>query len=120
MQLQQHLVSNKPAAGPSRSWRLVVWVLIIVCAIYFLWRGPIRAATASGDLTVGYSAARAWIAGDDPYDPVILRGHLERAGGVDEATEARMNFMRNIYLPVTIPVFIPVATLPWSVARITW
>lgn len=114
----------RTATYQTRAWatRGALTVLLTLTVACFAWRGPIRAVAGggSGDLTVGYSAARAWIAGDDPYDPVILRGHLARAGGVAQATEASMNFMRNIYLPVTIPMFVPVALLPWPVARISW
>lgn len=103
-----------------RLMRAALIAILILVGGCFLWRGPIRAAANSGDLMVGYSAARAWLAGDDPYAPAVLRDHLERGGGGEEATEVRMNFMRNIYLPVTLPMFVPVAVLPWPAARISW
>ena len=88
--------------------------------IYFTWCGPVRGIRESGDLTVGYSAGQAWLAGEDPYQPAMLMKHLAQAGAQEFATPDYVGFMRNIYLPTTLPLYSPVGVFPWTVARSVW
>lgn len=100
--------------------RLALIAIALALVVYFTSRGPVRAMRESGDLVVGYAGAQAWMAGDDPYDPEALRGHFQRSGGGEQATVERMDFMRNIYLPLTIPMFVPLALMPWGIAKAVW
>ncbi len=101
---------------------MVLWFLLAVSVIYFTWRGPMRAAAAggSGDLTVGYSAAIAWAAGENPYDPRVLAEKLHAADAGELAEPTRMDFMRNIYFPVALPMYMPLTMLNWSGAKWAW
>lgn len=91
-----------------------------LAAALFLWRGVARGVAESADLSVGYAAARAWMAGEDPYDPLTLMRHLSAGGAEDYAKPAVVDFMRNIYIPVTIPMFAPLGVLPWTAAKVIW
>ena len=54
---------------PSGYRRLVLtlaWLALAAAVVSFAVRGVARGAVDSGDLAVGYAAAKAWIAGDDP------------------------------------------------------
>ena len=92
-----------------------------VCAalLYFVWRGIWRALTDSGDLAVGFSAARAWLVGHDPYDAVVLKHDLLLAGGTQTAID-RLDALRNVYFPPTLPLFLPVSMFSWPQAVLVW
>ena len=108
-------------AARGRGARLI-WVLavlaVVVAGAYLAWRGVWRGAGQSGDLAVGYSAARAWLLGHDPYDATILNGDFLRAGGGELASGGLLDDLRNVYFPGTLPVFIPLALLSWPDARL--
>ena len=120
MELQEHAITSQTPAGPCRLWRVVFWLLLAASVIYFTWCGPVRGIRESGDLTVGYSAGQAWLAGEDPYQPAMLMKHLAQAGAQEFATPDYVGFMRNIYLPTTLPLYSPVGVFPWTVARSVW
>lgn len=100
--------------------RAVAWVALVVALVYFAWRGIWRGIGDGGDLAVGFAAARAWLQGVDPYDPAVLRTVLAAAGGGDLATGSHLDVLRNVFFPPTILGFVPVAALPWGMARLAF
>jgi hypothetical protein len=115
--------TDTPADRPTREQRR--WILGVVLAVlalavaYLTWRGIFRGATISGDLVVGYSSAVAWLQGHDPYDVgVLVQDAL--IGGGSAVPIARLDELRNVYFPTTIPIFVPIAWLPWTDARLVW
>jgi hypothetical protein len=60
-----------------------------------------RGETAGVDAQAYWAAARAWLAGGDPYDP----------GGP---------YLPYVYPPWMLPLFVPWALLPWDVAWFVW
>jgi hypothetical protein len=60
-----------------------------------------RGDTAGVDAQAYWAAARAWLAGGDPYEP----------GGP---------YLPYVYPPWMLPLFVPWALLPWDVAWFVW
>ncbi|MGO9207798.1 MAG: glycosyltransferase family 87 protein [Candidatus Limnocylindrales bacterium] len=105
-----------PARG--RALAILKWAALILVVAYFLWRGVWRGATDSGDLAVGFSAARAWLLGHDPYDAVVLNHDLLLAGATNLAHYGLLESSRNVYFPTTLPVFVPLALASWPEATV--
>ena len=91
---------------------------LILAVGYFAWRGVGRALTESGDLAVGYAAARALVFGHDPYAVVALKQELLQADGVGVAASGLLDGLLNVYFPTTLPVFVPLAWAAWPLARV--
>jgi hypothetical protein len=109
-----------PAANPSaaaeRSVRMLAIGALILALAYLAWRGVWRAIGDSEDLAVGYAAARAWWLGLDPYAVGALKTVLLAADGGSLATGDLLDGLRNVYLPPTLPVFLPLALGSWPIA----
>ncbi len=116
MQVGDRATSHRLAAR--RVLKTLAWGGLLLAVAYFSWRGIWRGINDSGDLAVGYSATRAWISGQDPYDVVALKRELSAAGGADVASSPQLDRLLNVYLPTTLPAFVPVAILQWPVARL--
>jgi Glycosyltransferase family 87 len=101
-----------------RASRAVAFAAVLLAGVYLAWRGIWRSGVESGDLAVGYSAARAWLGGQNPYDAGILAGELARAGGDPGTVSNLSDQLRNVYFPTTLPVFVPLALLGWPEARL--
>ena len=99
--------------------RAAAIVGLLVATVYVAWRGVWRGLLESGDLAVGFSSALAWLHGGDPYDVSELQRQLEAAGGAG-LTVTQLELLRNVYVPATIPMFIPLTPLSWPDARIVW
>lgn len=84
----------------------------VVAVAYFVWRGPWRGVSDSGDLTYGYAAAQAWLVGTNPYDAVVLAANIVKGGG----PVVPMAIGHGVYFPTSIPLFLPISVAPWSVA----
>ena len=112
--------SVAPVAERGGPWlRRGLFAAVIAALLYFAWRAVWRALTDSGDLAVGFSAARAWLVGHDPYDAVVLKHDLLLAGGTQSAID-RLDALRNVYFPPTLPLFLPVSVFSWPLAAIGW
>ena len=98
--------------------RAAVIVALLLAVAYFAWRGVGRALSDSGDLAVGYAAARAFVFGHDPYSVIALKQELIAADGVDVATSGFLDFSRNVYFPTTLPAFVPLTLTTWPLARL--
>jgi hypothetical protein len=100
-----------------RSPRAFAWAALALAAGYLLVWGVWRGLTTSFDLTVGFAAGQAWFQGRDPYDVMVLEEILgASSGGVD--TGNRLDALRNVYLPATLPLFVPFGVVSWPVARV--
>ena len=108
------------ASQIARSLRVVRAVALgalLVALGYFAWRGVWRGLAESHDLVVGYAAARAWLAGLDPYHVATLKDQLLQGGGGELATGALLDTYRNVYFPTTLPAYVPLGVLPWAAAK---
>ena len=101
-----------------RALRILAWAALILAVAYFLWRGVWRGNGDQGDLAVGFSAARAWLLGHDPYDVAVLNHDLFLAGGANLANSSLLEHLRNVYFPATLPVFVPLALVSWPEAKV--
>lgn len=101
-----------------RALRILAWAALILAVAYFLWRGVWRGTGDPGDLAVGFSAARAWLLGHDPYDVAVLNHDLFLAGGANLANSSLLEHLRNVYFPATLPVFVPLALVSWPEAKV--
>src|SRR5437016_3114866 len=99
-----------------RAW---VWTFLIAASVYFGVRGPSRAlfwGHRSADLAPPYAAARAWLFGKNPYNAKSLSDVLRGAGReLNAAGEPQSN--TSLYPPPTFVALIPLAILPWQIAR---
>jgi len=109
---------HPPVLRTQRSMRTLAWLGLIAALAYLTWRGVWRGTAMSGDLAVGFSSARAWVLGHDPYDAAILNADFLRAGGGALADGTLLESLRNVYFPGTLPIFVPLALLSWPEARI--
>jgi hypothetical protein len=71
------------------------------------------------DLAVGFSAAHAWLLGNNPYDVAVLKHDLLVAGGTDSVI-GQLDQLRNVYFPTTLPLFAPIALVAWPQAALLW
>ena len=90
-------------------------LLLAAGGLYFVLRGPVRALAGMDgrDLTVFYTATRAWLAGRDPYDRAVL-GDLARSAGIS------IEPSRSLNPPLAFPLLAPWAALPWDLAWPAW
>lgn len=106
-----------PAGRGSRKFRSIAIGMFLAALAYFAWRGVARGIVESHDLAVGYAAARAWLAGLDPYNVANLKEQLFAGGGGGLAISEMLDTFRNVYFPTTLPSFVPLAILPWPAAK---
>jgi Glycosyltransferase family 87 len=105
-------------AGDASAWRRLAWLALVLAAVYFSVHGVCRAIGYDQDLNVGYAAGRVWLAGGNPYDPAALEGELIDQGVAGDAQASSLSWRLNVYVPVTLPLFVPVALLPWTAAKL--
>lgn len=89
---------------------------LVAAVVYLGWFGIVRGAGASDDLAVGYGAGRAWLQGQDPYDVSVLRDQVSSGDGTT-STVGRLDTLRNVYFPSTLPTFAPLAPASWTQAK---
>ena len=93
-------------AGTLASWLLVGLIVAYGAGVLIVVAQP---AHVQQDLQVYYYAARAWLAGLDPYDNAVLS---VLAGRVIE--------LPFVYPPFTLPLFVPLAQLSEPTAAALW
>jgi len=76
----------------------LAWLVVLFAAIYFVARGPYRAAQLTVDLPTFYGSTSAWLVGEDPYDHATIKRHYDDSGGDGQ----------NVALCVNPPSFFPV------------
>ena len=94
--------------------RCLLGVLLICSCIYFFVRGPVRGVRISGDFAVFYTASRAWLLGENPYEAGTLRAIFKEASGEDKGVMASLN------PPVAFPLLAPLAILSYGSAKWLW
>jgi hypothetical protein len=95
-------------------------VLLAGAGAYFGYRALWRGVVASRDLAVGFSAARAWLHGLNPYDAATLEAELSAAGGAALADTGVLDVLLNAYFPATLVAHVPLAAFPWPAAKLLW
>lgn len=94
----------------------LAWTMLASSFVYLTWRGIERGLVTSFDLTVGFAAGQAWLQGFDPYDPAVLERVLAAtSAGAD--TGNRLASLRNVYVPTTLPLYVPLGLFDWPSAR---
>jgi len=100
-----------------RLLRLLALGFFLVAVGYLMWRGVWRGTADSSDLAVGFSAARAWLQGHNPYDALVLNNDFLAAGGAGVADGGLDPRLLNVYFPATLPIYVPLALVTWPVAK---
>ncbi|MHB1155516.1 MAG: glycosyltransferase family 87 protein [Phycisphaerales bacterium] len=109
------------SSDSSRPGLPAMWVMgvLVLAAIYFLYRGPWRASSGMGDYMEIYSAARAWRQGADPYDlPAVQRVWM--TSGVPADYTPGMVDLPSLYPPSALVLFSPFSLPPWREAQWLW
>jgi hypothetical protein len=110
------------AVNNSTIARLATWLLILVSALVFAWRGPGRALiSASGgvDYAVSYAQGQAWLTGQNAYDLSVCRSIYLHSGAPARLTPLR-GYTDSINSPSSFPLFATTAWLPWRWALDAW
>lgn len=117
--------------GRGRFRWFVLCLLACLALIEFSLRGPLRSLNKDGrnfnDFVSPYEQTRAWISGQDPYAPVVLknlwptsiRPHFVVTESVDGTLAARRG-IPSPYLITAFPLLLPLAELPWRIAILVW
>jgi glycosyl transferase family 87 len=134
-----HFSSAVDLAGSQHSRKFngrylpLVFLAVICCALAaeFVARGPVRAirsATEFSDFLSLYVQTRAWISGNDPYNPVVIarlwpkeasRFTFLSPESIDGTLAARHG-LPSPYPPTSFFLLVPVCVLPWPVAAFLW
>ena len=97
------------------------WIILLICAAFFVDRGPIRMAdpAVNMDAPLLLAAATAWRRGGDPYDPVSVAGALGENASLASHTlqRGRQAF---VYPPPVYALLTPITYLPWAAQRWVW
>lgn len=94
-----------------------VQCLFLGAMALFLVRGPVRAIGNSSDFGCLFSAARAWMVGQDPYTFDALDRAWSEAGGEADQRPSVLN-RPCLYPPSIFPVLSLLAALPWGLSRV--
>src|ERR1700754_3882712 len=104
---------------PSRSLRIILWILIFLAAAEFVVRGPLRYLRESSnwnDLSQNYAVSRLWLEGKSPSDPANFVAVWKEEGHSRlDVTDVRTHMAPPLG---GLVVLAPVAALPWRIARI--
>ena len=99
-------------------------LLLVLAATEFVIRGPLRylqippSGSTWSDITQIYVPSRAWVKGENPYDPDTFMALYHEA---TNSVVDRVSFRSHSPHPLTtLVVFSPIAWLPWPVARVLW
>ena len=96
-------------------------MFFLLALIFFVERGPYRAIrySTTGDFSTLYAATRCWLHGENPYDRLLLKTELAKAGApVDIRNDQDIN--PSVYLPAAMPWAALLAWLPWTPANTLW
>jgi len=114
---------NQPPRQPRAAGNLkvVLWILLLLAAAEFVWRGPVRFLGWVGqwnDLSQNYTASKLWLNGQNPSDPrsfVALWKH-------ESGSRLELDDIRTHLAPPLggLVVMAPIAAFPWKIAKILW
>jgi hypothetical protein len=114
--------TTSPTAARLAHWsRPALVVLLLISIGWFAARGPVRALSGTADFFLFHAAARAWLAGSNPYlTEDVTRAWL--AVGGDPAGDPAITrpVSSLIYAPPTFVVLAPLAALPQGPANLIW
>src|SRR5678815_3103692 len=101
------------------SWALLIAALIGSLAL-FIVRGPVYETSSGLDFILLYSASRAWVHGENPYDNEVVKRVWTESGGPAERGPGIRQEPSLIYPPPTLLMMAPFGALPWSIAEPAW
>jgi hypothetical protein len=105
---------DRQGVVPSFARRWGPWVLLILAAAYFGWRGPYRALhRGTVDYPTVYAATRALIHGENPYDVSVINRVYHDHGG-----DPNREVMWMLNPPGTMTLMLPFGALPFPVSNI--
>jgi len=106
--------------GSKARWRgSACWVLLLAATVLFLYRSTARPGTKLYDFGIIYSTSRAWLLGDNPYDPAVLQTLWHPRGGIPQLSTGT-NWLLPVFTPLTLVVMAPWAILPAGLASWVW
>jgi len=99
--------------------RPMLGALLFIAAVSILVMRTTRGGEWQWDFGIYSAAARAWVAGDNPYDEPALheRWRRETAG---DARITEISWLQSIVPPTTLVMLAPFAMLPRASAFATW
>ena len=83
---------------------LLVFVLLVAGSLFAV-RGPMKAASRSGDLYLIYAASRTWLVGENPYDETAQRRVVYEAN--EKELPRRDRELISLYPPATFVIMSP-------------
>ena len=93
--------------------------LVLIASMVYTVRGPLRAYESQRDFTHFYTASKAWLIGQNPYDVEAQTAlFLRISEGVPNVD--REQPLSSLYPPTTFVVMAPVAALPLRPALLAW
>ncbi len=102
-----------PDLRPSRLGGLLPHALIVAAAVYLVYAGTLKPSQARGRNThFYYAAGKCWLAGESPYN---FRAFSSRLGRTFDLPPQPF-----VYPPTVSVVCVPLAILPWKVARVVF
>jgi hypothetical protein len=104
----------------SRYFRVFLWILVVVSAAEFLWRGPARNLEDKNwsDLAQNYAATRLWLRGQNFARPEnFAKLWQDEVGATLDAGTLRTHLAPP---PGTLVLLAPIAALPWPIAKLLW
>ena len=112
---------HHPDNTAARYKRILLWILFLLAAAEFVWRGPRRYfsdPSTWNDLSQNYTASKLWLKGQSPADPrnFVVLWKKEGRSRLD------VDDIRTHLAPPLggLVVLAPVAALPWRAAKIVW
>lgn len=109
---------------------VVLCVMLPLALAYLGFRGPVRAMGSRGfnDFLSPYVQTKAWMHGQDPYDPRVIAQlwppEVETPGFLQAESESgTLPGRRGIpspYPPTGFPLLVPLAILSWPSASAVW
>ena len=101
------------------TWALLILALIGASAL-FIVRGPVYEVRSGLDFILLYSASRAWVHGENPYDDQAVKQIWAQSGGPADRGPGSREAPSLIYPPPTLLMMAPFGALPWSIAQPAW
>jgi hypothetical protein len=115
---------DQQAAGRSPRWVTIgLCILLAVGSAVFLARGTVRALGPGGnyDFLLIYSASRAWLQGENPYEKdAVTRAWMNSGGPAERDPMIARGPTTLVYPPPALAILSPLAALPWPIASWVW
>src|ERR1043165_10034216 len=116
-------MDSTPSQHRPRVMFIAAAMLMAVGCVVFAWRGAGHAIAPGGnyDFVLVYSASRAWIHGDKPYETdSISRAWGTSGGPADLDPMLYRGAATLVYPPPALVMLAPMAALPWPIASWVW